>query len=250
METRTYNCRDEELSVIAGYVLSQLKRDAADFAAFSPKFDESYLAAFESKIAEMSEAASPRKETLELKILTERLYRRMDDLIEPIARVEGYLKMAKKELPFGVKDFGLSQLRYEIRTRDAAGILTGLQKLNEMLNVCKAILSKHGLQDALIEVFPAAAKAILDDDSRQCEIVAKRKQIVENNLRILNELYSRITEICNVGKILHKGNGESKDYTFTELKKKVKKDSGFRNQESGRLECGQLDCPAVLALGS
>ena len=210
------------MSVIAGYVLSRLKRDAANFAAFSPKFNESYLAAFEAKIAEMAEADSPRRETLELKTVTERLYGRMDDLIEPIARVEGYLKIAKKDLPISVKDFGLSQLRYEIRTRDVAGVLACLKNLGERLKSCKTILAKQGLSDALIEVFPAAAKAILDDDRLQYEIVEKRKRIVENNLRTLNELYGRIAEICNVGKILHKGNGESKDYTFTELKKKAR----------------------------
>ena len=233
METRNYNCKAEELPMIANHVLSHLKRDAADFAAFSPKLNASYIAVFAAKIEEVSEVLSPRRETAELKIVTERLYKRMDELIDPIARVEGYARIAQREFPLNIKDFGLSQLRYEIRTRDAEGVLAGLKKLNEHLNAYRQALTEQGLSDALAEVFPKAATAILDDELLQCEIVSNRKRIVENNLYLFNDLYSRISEICTIGKIIRKGNrGAKKDYTFTELKKRAReKRLQIKNEE-------------------
>jgi len=36
---RNYNCKDEELPVICRFAAFSLKRDIADFTAFSPKFN-------------------------------------------------------------------------------------------------------------------------------------------------------------------------------------------------------------------
>ncbi|BBE16212.1 hypothetical protein AQPE_0349 [Aquipluma nitroreducens] len=44
---RDYNCKDEELPVIDGFVLSSMKKDLADFTAYSPKFDAAYVSNFE-----------------------------------------------------------------------------------------------------------------------------------------------------------------------------------------------------------
>ncbi len=40
---RSYGCKDEELPVICGYAAFSMKRDLADFTAYSPKFDEEYI---------------------------------------------------------------------------------------------------------------------------------------------------------------------------------------------------------------
>jgi len=38
--SREYSCKDEELPVICKFTAFSLKRDLADFTAFSPKFNE------------------------------------------------------------------------------------------------------------------------------------------------------------------------------------------------------------------
>jgi len=40
---RNYSCKDEELTVVCGFTLLSLKRDLADFTAYSPQFDGVYV---------------------------------------------------------------------------------------------------------------------------------------------------------------------------------------------------------------
>jgi hypothetical protein len=47
---KIYNCKNEELPVIAEYLLFSLKRDLSDFMAFSPKFNNAHVTTFDGKI--------------------------------------------------------------------------------------------------------------------------------------------------------------------------------------------------------
>jgi hypothetical protein len=60
IETRSYNCKDEELPVICRNALSYLKRDYEDFSAFSPVFNEGYITDFSGKIDLVDELVSPK----------------------------------------------------------------------------------------------------------------------------------------------------------------------------------------------
>jgi hypothetical protein len=52
---KKFKCKFEELLIIAGFILYNLKRDLADFTAFSPKFDCNYVAVFDAKVKMCSE---------------------------------------------------------------------------------------------------------------------------------------------------------------------------------------------------
>ncbi|MDR2472834.1 MAG: hypothetical protein LBD53_04610 [Tannerella sp.] len=220
---KTYNCKNEELPVIAEYLLFSLKKDMAAFTAFSPKFNEAYVTAFEEKIAAVAAILNPHNETIELKKVTEHLYSTMNSLIDPIARVEGYVKTAGSANPIGIKDFGLSLLRKKVWAKDAEGVLVALKTVNDHINTCKSTLVDQGLSDDLIAVFTSSTTAIHDDNQRQYQIVTARKRLVNNNLSLFNELYALIMEVCGIGKILYKKDAVLlKEYTFTELKKRVR----------------------------
>ena len=223
MDIKNYNCKNEELPVIAEYLSFSLKRDLDDFTAFSPKFNDVYVAAFEAKIVEVTEILNPHAETVSLKSVTAHLYKDMDALIDPIARTERYVKMAGAAISISVKDFGLVKLRQKIRSRDAEGVLAELKMVNGYIDTYKLALSAQGLSDEMIALFANSATLIHDNNQRQYEILSGRKKLVENNLHLFNELYSVIAEICDTGKVIYRGKpGAQKEYTFSELKKRVR----------------------------
>jgi hypothetical protein len=80
---RSYNCKDEELPVICRYALPYLKRDLADFATFSPVFNDDYVEKFTAKINLVDELVLPNIEINELKKITKRLYLTMDSVLDP-----------------------------------------------------------------------------------------------------------------------------------------------------------------------
>lgn len=230
---RSFNCKDEELPVISRFTAFSLKRDLADFSAYSPKFNDDYVASFEARIAEVSELVEPKSETIQLKSITERLYGTLDGLINPINRLSGYVKMAKESLKISPADFGLTLLRKGINSKDAESVLKNLHLVISNINRNKGILTEQGLQDELIALFTDAAISISADKQNQYEITSNRKAIVQNNVGIFNNLFEQLSEILAIGKILYKDNDAVKlqEYTFSNLKRRVRKTSNTGNEK-------------------
>ncbi|MDR1581768.1 MAG: hypothetical protein LBS55_00670 [Prevotellaceae bacterium] len=223
-ETRNYNCKDEELPTICRNALFCLKRDLADFAAFSPVFSEDYVNTFTDKINRIDELVLPKTETDELKKITKRLYLTMDNLLEPIAKIRGYLFLAKDTVGTSAKDFGLSVLNRKIANRDSEGVRQNLLIVNSFLEKYREQLVAVGFSDAIIEQFNVAVSSITDDNQLQFNIVSKRKIIVQDNISALNDLYAQLMNILNIGKSLYKNTNplKSKEYTYNSLKKSVR----------------------------
>ena len=227
LEQRSYRCKDEELSVVCRNALICIKRDLADFTAFSPIFNEDYLSRFDEKINLVDELVSPKTETVELKKITKRLYQTIDGLLEPAGKIRGYLLLTKKSINISAKDFGLTSLRLKIVTKDAEGVRQNLLLVISSLKKYQEPLTAAGLSEELIGQLESAVTSITDDNRQQFEIVSKRKSIVQKNLKVLNELYEQLTEILNVGKLLYKSNNSMKaqEYTFNSLMKSVRKNA-------------------------
>ena len=223
LNQRVYNCKDEELPVISNFAVFSLKRDLADFTAFSPKFNKEYVSVFETKIASVNEVIMPKSETLDLKTITARLYTTMDGLIDPINRVTGYLKLAKSGLKISGADFGFTDLRKNINSKNAEGVIANLRTVNTNLTKNAAVLSEQGLTPELAARFTDASASIAADNQKQYEIMSRRANIVQNNIGLFNSLYEQLAEILTVGKVLYKATDAAKvqEYSFATLKKKV-----------------------------
>jgi hypothetical protein len=202
-----------------------LEKDFNDFSGFLPTvFTYEYVAGVRQKIDEVNNLLNPNSETIVLKDTTNRMYLAMDGLIEPAGKVTAYIKYTKGAVPVSVKDFGLTALKQKIYARDAEGVLKNLRTVIANLEKFRPQLSELGLDDDTFAVFNNALTNIETDNQRQFEIVNKRKTIVENNVTMINDLYKTIIDVCNIGKAIYKGKNDSKvkDYTFKELKKKVR----------------------------
>jgi hypothetical protein len=221
---RTYNCKNEELSPICRIVHSILIRDLSEFSTYSPVFNQEYVNAFGDKINSIDELVTPKIETDELKKITKRLYKTMDDLVDPITKIRGYLTLTKSTVGLSAKNFGLTVLRRKIDSKDAEGVHQNLLVVNTFLDKYREPLTVVGLNNDIIEQFNAAIASIAEDNKRQFEIVSNRKAIVQKNQNVLNELNSQLSEILNIGKSLFRGKDalKVKEYTFSTLIKSVR----------------------------
>jgi hypothetical protein len=221
---RNYNCKNEELPVICGFVATTLNRDLTDFSTYSPKFNQTYLTSFREKIDESMELVNPKEETAELKAITDRLYTTMNNLADAVNRLEGYVKMAKGQIPITLDGFGFPLLRKKIRNKDAEGILQNLHVVIDNAGKYKQLLEAQGFTDAQLAQMETLKASISADNTLQYEILTRRIELVKTNMEVLNSLFDRLTELCNVGKILYKKTAPEKvqEYTFTYLLKKVR----------------------------
>jgi hypothetical protein len=222
---RNYNCKDEELPIICGFVAFSLKRDLADFTAYSPMLNEAYVTAYEAKIVVVQELVEPKSETTELKLITEQMYSTLDGLISPINYLNGYIDLAGKAIPISATDFGLTGLRKSVKSRDVENVLKLLLTVSGNIDKYRNELTAKGLTAAVILKFTEAKTLLTDGRQKKYELISNRSAIVQNNLNLLNELYEQMTEICKIGKILYKQTDASKlkDYTFAHLLKQVRR---------------------------
>ncbi len=221
---RSYNCKNEELPAICRNALVSLKRDQADFTAYSPRLNESYTTEFENKVNQAEELVSPISETAELKKITERIFKNMDDLLKSIDRLSGYVNLGKETIQLSSADFGISALRKGINVHDPEKVIAKLKDVNNNIIKYWDTLSEVGLTPEIQARFNEVYDSMIADRKLQYEILTNRKALVQNNNAFFNDLYSQLTDICSKGKILYKDVDPVKlqEYTFSELKKKVR----------------------------
>jgi hypothetical protein len=132
--------------------------------------------------------------------------------------------LAKSEIPVLIADFGISGLRTKLRSRDAEGALHNLALV--VANIAKFLtaLTAVGFTDTLTEKFTEAITGITADNELQYNLLTARKELVQNNLGVFNDLYAQLMEFCEVGKMLYKTTNPARvqEYTFSYLLTKVR----------------------------
>jgi hypothetical protein len=224
MEKRKFNCKNEELPVIGGFLSSSMKRDIVQFENLSPKFDEGYILKFDASIETCSALVNPKEETAEIKIITQRLYTVFNETHEKANSLEFYLKLAKSTIPVSAADFGITALRKKLMIKDAEGVLQNLHIVIDQTVRYQTELVAVGMPLSFVEQLNGLYTAISNDNLLQYEMMRNRRELVESNVHTLNDLFAYIQEICDAGKLLFRGKDPVKveEYTFRDLLKKVR----------------------------
>ncbi len=232
---RTYNCKDEELPVICRYSVLNLKRDLNGFTTYSPKLNGEFVTVYEAKIAEAEELVAPEAETVEMKKITNRIFSTMSDLMGHVNHLGGYIEMANGSINLSTADFGLSDLRRGISERDPEKVIDRLKDVNQKVVRYKAPLAEQGFTDALQEKMVNAYVSLNADRQTQYQTLSNRQALVQSNVGILNSLYGQLTVVLKTGKILFDRTDplKVKEYTFTELKKRVRRVSKNNGKGNG-----------------
>jgi hypothetical protein len=151
----------------------------------------------------------------------------------------GYIKLAK----LSATDFGITLLRRKIRAKDAEGTLQNLRLVTANMQTFKAPLSAEGMTDELAVRLENTAASITADNQKQYEISSARKELVQNNCYLLNDLFRRLTEICDIGKILYRKTAplKAQEYTFSALIKQVRNVPKSKSAEKQTVEAAQND---------
>lgn len=221
---KMFSCKYEELLPISKFTLFSLRRDLTEFAAFSNRFSDEYVTETEAMINDVENLLEPKAETLSLKMISQTMEQQVNELNKSMLHVEGYLKLMKNVPGFTPKAFGVSALRKSMNTLEYEGTLKNLKLLNSnVLNNLPAFEGR-GMPADMPQTLQKLHDVIAENRQKQFEIKSNRSAIVQNNIKTLNDLYLRMTEIYSIGKVLYKLTDPAKmnDYTFTALLKKVR----------------------------
>ena len=192
---KTFSLKREEVPIVCNFAISSFTRDLNDFSAFSPRFTVNYLSEFTGFITTAQNVLQPKSEMIEQKRITCHLFATLDSLIDPLNRLSIYLQLPGEKPSISLTDFGVKGLRKSITAKDIEGAMTNLNLININLAKYKEQLVPQGLTNDLIALFADAALSLAADKQKQYELIVHRKAIVQNNVELFNNLYSRLTEV-------------------------------------------------------
>lgn len=222
---RQYSCKNEELLPISKFTFFSLKRDITEFTAFSSQFNEQYVTDFEALIKQVESVIEPEADTLALKLLTQKNEQYFQDLQKVLLIIEGYLKLAKKEIKITPAAFGLSQLRKSYYKHDLEAVLNGIKIVTGNVQTYSSTLEAKGMPATTTKDLQDLQIGLAENKEKQFEIKSSRAQLTQDNTSLLNTLYQKLVEIFTIGKVLYKNSNPAKynDYTFSKLLKKVRR---------------------------
>lgn len=229
---KKFTCRIEELPVLGGFIGISFESYIIDFINYSPDFKEPYLANYKARLNAVEEIVFSKKIGHELKLVTARLYKTMDELREPLNRLGGYVDRAV-DLSVNTKDFGIRKVRDSINRRDTEMFLSGMAFLIQNIDDNMERLAAKGFSDSSRELFLSVKNKVKEDNDLQNIKIGERSNLVHANMRKLNELWLLMSDIMKTGKILYKNTdaARAKEFTMTVLKDRIRQEKQKRMVE-------------------
>lgn len=243
---KKFQCRIEELPILADFVIAAFERDYADFYRHSPVvYHANYIVMFRKKQAEVIALINPRTITDDKKLITAHLHEFLDGLRQPLNKLEDYILLAQRyfvnssesrvednprndsdnaELTTLPDDFGISRVRKEIANGDIEGLYGAMEILKTHIVNNYAKLNTIGYTEAQRDSFFAFWDKINSYNEEQNKKDNERDVLSEQNIVVCNSLWDIISEICNTGKTLYSilQPAKSNDYTIRTLLKRIR----------------------------
>jgi hypothetical protein len=217
----------EELPFIAIYLLVSLKRDKAMFKAYSPVYDDPFIAGMEAQKTLVEELVTPRQLTGEMKLITQLVAADYTKIRNMLNRVESYINKATAPLTIAAADFGIRQVRLELEAKNDEGIVMQLRALHRNLESNKTALEPKGYTVAISTEFAALIPSLTTNSTTQNLKKDNRKELTRENIAEMNKLWKMMNEVLEDGKKIareQKNDAMLGDYTFKYIQKKVRQD--------------------------
>ena len=223
MENKKFNCKMEDLPVIAGFAIQSLETDKVDFIEYSPVYDGDFITDARLKQKECSELVKQEDVLKRQKKVTQEINLNLKGLRNNVNKIEGYLLLAANQLDISVADFSLTELRLNISKKNVEGVCSDIQSLIVKLKRNEVALSDKGMKTALLDDLAAQNEKLDKLNMNQNDLKNKRSRTTSDNIKVFNELWDILNMILDGGRSLYRANDKVKykEYTLSQLKKRV-----------------------------
>lgn len=225
--THRIPCKQEELPFAASILKNNFVRDLDEFTGYSAVFNQAYADNLEVKITQVANMAQTDSYIGEIALLTERIYKNSDSLRPLLTKLEGYLKMASQDnIKIKLNKFNIKDIRDAISSRDIEKMLSHLKNLGTNVVKNMPALVAQGYTQAAFDKLVQTGKAISADNNARNTKMDQRDINTQTNERLLNELWSIMQLIMDMGKRIYKYTDPARlnDYTMTKIIEKLKRE--------------------------
>lgn len=223
MEKKNFNCKMEEVPVLAGFVADSLVADLPDFQDYSSDYGQPTVDALVNKRNYCLELEKSNSKIQELKSTTATLLDKELQLRPMLNKVEGYIKRAGDSLTIAADGFGLKVLRNAISNGNDEGIIAGLKVLMGNIDRNRTALEAKGLKPEFVAELTAHTAEIDSLNNVQNQLQNERNSTTSTNIKDYNELWGMMNNVCQDARAMYKGVDEVKlkKYTVSALLKRV-----------------------------
>ncbi|BEV04622.1 hypothetical protein [Chryseobacterium gambrini] len=201
----------EEYVPIADALLRSLTRDIDIFESSNHLFNSAYLTAMQNKTDQVRAKETGDALLVQQKQATQDLYVLGNELNKPMKLLDMVVKKAnvKTTLP--------SDVLKKIKNRNFEGALLTLKALKDVVASQSDVLISNGMKADTVTVLENAFAAITAKSNEQTSLQQQRKAFTSENKELYKELYTYISEVAKLGKIIFQGEQKASEYTLENL---------------------------------
>lgn len=209
--------KQEEIVPLADMLIASFERDQATFQAENVGYSVPFLNQFKAQTESVRQLERADTLLIQQKTITRELYQLADELYQPL-KVFGIV-VDKSGLPTTIVQETISNLR----NRNFEGALVNLKALNQVVNSNAELLTNKAMKANFPDLLETKFEEITIKSNLQTRIMQQRQLLTNNNVESYNKLYNDyIMDICKMGKVIFKKSPKVKEYTITELVKKLR----------------------------
>ena len=209
--------KQEEIVPLADMLIASFERDQATFQAENVGYSVPFLNQFKAQTESVRQLERADTLLIQQKTITRELYQLADELYQPL-KVFGIV-VDKSGLPTTI----VQDTIYNLKKRNIEGALVNLKALNQVVNSNAELLTNKAMKANFPDLLETKFEEITIKSNLQTRIMQQRQLLTNNNVENYNKLYNDyIMDICKMGKVIFKKSPKVKEYTITELVKKLR----------------------------
>jgi hypothetical protein len=209
--------KQEEIVPLADMLIASFERDQAIFQAENVGYSVPFLNQFKAQTETVRQLERADTLLIQQKTITRELYQLADELYQPL-KVFGIV-VDKSGLPTTI----VQDTIYNLKKRNIEGALVNLKALNQVVNSNAELLINKAMKANFPDLLETKFEEITIKSNLQTRIMQQRQLLTNNNVESYNKLYNEyIMDICKMGKVIFKKSPKVKEYTMTELVKKLR----------------------------
>ncbi|NJM79156.1 MAG: hypothetical protein HC854_05025 [Flavobacterium sp.] len=208
--------KQEEFVPLADMLYDSFKRDQVEIETENSFYSATFLNSFKEVIEKVRELEKADTLLTQQKTITRELYVTADSLKRPLNLFAIVLK--KANLPTTL----VPEIISKLRSRNIEGALIQIKALSQTIESNKEILLAKAMNPTFPALLATTFTTLTEKSNLQTSIIKQRSLLTDGNLTSYNTLYTDyIADICAIGKAYYQGTAKAKEYTITNMLKRL-----------------------------
>lgn len=212
----------EDVPLIAGYIIDNLRRDLGEFSTFSSSFNENYIHSIEQKRIECLGLMIPDSKKEELRKVGYKLNKCNNDLRLTFNKVDNYIKLAGDCIDFMESGIDLKDVYLKIKNGNVDGFVSSSKKILSVLRANQMGLFAFGMRAEVLDQVESRIRKIDSLNKQRNQLKSEYRKLAQCNIKHFNELWGEVTVILHAAEMLYSNKQlKLREYSISNLRKRL-----------------------------